>query len=102
MNHILIRFAFSRRLKLYSASAPARRDAPVFPQRTPTLEVGGAGASRRLLGYEANEVPYLKRKKLNPYRITLLSVRPSVNQDPFSQERVERRKTLTPRRTSPN
>ncbi|GBP10767.1 hypothetical protein EVAR_6318_1 [Eumeta japonica] len=38
-------------------------------------------------------VPYLKRKKRNPYRITLLSVcpsvRPSVCQDPFSQERVE-------------
>lgn len=34
-------------------------------------------------------VPYLKRKKRNPYRITLLSVRPSVCQDRFSQERVE-------------
>ncbi|GBP63056.1 Lipase 3 [Eumeta japonica] len=41
-------------------------------------------------------VPYLKRKKRNPYRITLLSVCPSVRpsvrlvcQDPFSQERVE-------------
>jgi len=34
-------------------------------------------------------VPYFKRKKRNPYNITLLSVRPSVCQERFSQERVE-------------
>ncbi|GBP85934.1 hypothetical protein EVAR_55676_1 [Eumeta japonica] len=37
-----------------------------------------------------NRVPYLKREKRNPYRITLLAICPSVYQDPFSQERVER------------
>ncbi|GBP79626.1 hypothetical protein EVAR_45582_1 [Eumeta japonica] len=47
---------------------------------------------RRSPGLLTPRVPYLKRKKRNPYRITLLSVCPSVRPSVktlFSQERVE-------------
>ncbi|GBP27512.1 hypothetical protein EVAR_14334_1 [Eumeta japonica] len=42
--------------------------------------------------FNQTRVPYLKGIKRNPYRTTLLSVCPSICQDPFHQEHVEHRR----------